>query len=354
MSKRFYFAIHALCLTLLAGCVNVADPSVVQLYISASARTINPGEAVQFGFDTLFDKATVRTWAWDFGDGGSSAEANPVHTYANSGAYTVSLTVTTSSGTFSNAERNIVSVRSSDEVEPLPGEERSFAGIKFIWIPAGEFIMGTENPEYNTVYTQPAHTVSISRGFWMGKYEVTQGQWTEIMGINPSYFPEPTGNRPVEQVSWDMAQEFISKLNEAGEGTFRLPTEAEWEYACRADTTTEFYFGDDLEASLPYAWTWENARFLTRLSGLLQPNPWGLYDMSGNVWEWCSDYYDSGFYSLADPLLTVDPIGPIWTPYRVARGGSWYNFAHEARSSNRFGFIPDSSYNIIGLRLCRN
>lgn len=334
----------------LTGCPGNAS-GVPKVMIAPDVHIVDAGETVQFSATTAFDAAIALNWQWDFGDDTGSTDAAPAHVYTEPGVYTVSVQVSDPLGENTATEPNLIVVRSPEESPGEVGEVRTFAGIDFVWIPAGEFVMGSDDPGYATTYTQPLRTVQITRGFWMSKFEITQGQWRATMGVNPAYFPEPTGNRPIEQVSWQQAQDYIAQLNETQAGTFRLPTEAEWEYACRAGSTTEFYFGDDITQSPSFGWTWENARFLTRVSGLLQPNAWGLYDMSGNVWEWCSDYYDPDFYA---EMREDDPFGPMWSAYRVARGGSWYNAAHEARSANRFGFVPNSTYNTIGFRICRN
>jgi len=194
------------------------------------------------------------------------------------------------------------------------------------------------------------HTVRITQPFYLGKYEVTQGQWQAVMGNNPSKF---TGdpNRPVEQVSWDDVQEFIRRLNAREGGTmYRLPTEAEWEYAARAGTTTRWSFGDDKSQLGRYAWYGGNAGSQTHPVGQLQPNPWGLYDMHGNVREWAQDWY--GKYTRG---TAVDPAGPSSGPRRVDRGGSWYSTSSFCRSSDRFrdSGAPGDRNAILGCRLLR-
>src|SRR5205085_11701074 len=175
-----------------------------------------------------------------------------------------------------------------------PQQMQSRAGVEFVWILAGSFMMGSENGDSDE---KPAHRVTISEGFYMGKYEVTQAQWQAVMGNNPSNF-KGCDNCPVEQVSWDDAVSFIAKLNAQNDGyTYRLPTEAEWEYACRAGTTTAFAFGDSLsseqanfDGDYPYGGAPKGVyRQKTTSVGRFQPNAWGLYDMHGNVWEWCED-----------------------------------------------------------------
>lgn len=215
-------------------------------------------------------------------------------------------------------------------------------GIELAYIPPGEFMMGTDNDEANE---RPAHRVIISKAFYMGRYEVTQGQWLAVMGKNPSYFKGDT-NLPAEMVSWKDAQEFIARLNALNDNyIYRLPTEAEWEYACRAGSATVFAFGDSLSseqanfdghfpfggaAKGPY---WER----TAPVGRYQPNAYGLYDMHGNVWEWVQDWYSRDYYSQS-PL--TDPQGPPSGGQRVVRGGDWYAKAHSLRSSNRESFSP--------------
>jgi formylglycine-generating enzyme required for sulfatase activity len=217
-------------------------------------------------------------------------------------------------------------------------------GMEFVLISAGTFQMGSEDGEGDE---RPVHRVTISRPFYLGKYEVTQAQWQTVMETNPSLFQgEP--RRPVEQISWEDAQAFINKLN-AREGTtvYRLPTEAEWEYAARAGTTTAYSFGNDVERLGAYAWYRQNAERHTHPVGQLQPNAWGLYDMHGNVWEWVQDWY--GRYAAQ---AITDPRGPTAGSHRMRRGGGWNNEAKYCRSANRYsavGFRDD----FLGLRIVR-
>lgn len=223
--------------------------------------------------------------------------------------------------------------------------------LELVYVPLGEFTMGSEGDSNATPDETPAHRVQISQGFWLGKYEVTQGQWQAVMGANPSYFPNDA-RQPVETVSWEDCQTFIRKLNEKGAGTFRLPTEAEWEYACRAGTNTRFFSGDSL--------TPNQANFhdetATQQIGSHSPvgqypaNTWGLHDMHGNVSEWCSDWYAEDYYA-GSPA--VDPPGPAAGEYRVLRGGSWHSNDNvwECRSANRNYQYPTDAGSGIGLRL---
>ena len=216
-------------------------------------------------------------------------------------------------------------------------------GLELVKIEPGTFMMGS--PGHNSDEGPPTR-VTISKGFSMSKYEVTQGQYEAVMGANPSRF-KGNLNLPVENVSWVDATNFCAKLTEqeqqAGrlpEGyMYRLPTEAECEYACRAGTTTRFSYGDDPEhVELgEYAWYDENSGGKTHPVGQKKPNPWGLHDMHGNVWEWCLDWYT---LSLPGGSVT-DPKGPSSGSSRVLRGGFWYSYAGYCRSANRDYFRPD-------------
>jgi formylglycine-generating enzyme required for sulfatase activity len=214
-------------------------------------------------------------------------------------------------------------------------------------IPSGTFIMG------QTSVAEPIHTVTLST-FYMAKFETTQAQWLSLLGANPSHF---TGDlsRPVEAVNWNdisQANGFLDKLNAATLATrpagsvFRLPTEAEWEYACRGGTTTSFYWGDDPSLMGTYAWYSTSSGAMTHPVGLKTPNAFGLFDMSGNVWEWCQDYF--GTYSSA---TQTDPQGPGSGTYRVQRGGSWYNYDFDGRSAVRYPADPSFRYPYVGFRV---
>ena len=216
---------------------------------------------------------------------------------------------------------------------------RASVRFEFCPIPAGTFLMGSDK-------VTPVHQVTISQNFYLGRYPVTQGQWDAVMGNNPSKFPGD--DRPVEQVSWNDCQEFIHRLNTAGNGTFCLPTEAQWEYACRAGSTGAFCCGDD-ESELPdYAWYRANSGDHSHPCGLKKPNGWGVHDMHGNVWEWCQDWYDD--YAAT---AVTDPHGPPSSPMpvRVFRGGCWRGVAGFAASAHRGGRGPGYRDGILGVRL---
>lgn len=226
-----------------------------------------------------------------------------------------------------------------------------------VWIPPGRFQMGSMPGEqgHGTDEVPPTEVI-ITRGFWMGKYEVTQEEYAALMGVNPSGFQGGT-NRPVESVTWNEANAYCNKKttveHEGGRlpagFVYRLPTEAEWEYACRAGTTTRFSFGDDLTNTelVGYGWFIDNSDSTTHAVGRLKPNPWGLYDMHGNVWEWCHDLWEDAY-----PGGTVtNYTGPTEGWLRVARGGSWLYDAAFCRSANRDNYGPDNRCSDIGFRV---
>jgi len=215
-------------------------------------------------------------------------------------------------------------------------------GMKFVLIPAGSFQMGQDSGDSDE---NPVHRVTISRAFQMQTTDVTQGQWKAVMGNNPSEF-QHGDDYPVEQVSWNDVQEFLKKLNALDPGkNYRLPTEAEWEYACRAGTSGERY--GDLDA---IAWYSGNSSSKTHPVGKKQPNAWGLYDMLGNVWEWCADWFDDNYYANSP---ATDPRGPLSGQYRVLRGGSWVGNDSYVRSADRNWDSPAVRYS-DGFRCSRD
>jgi formylglycine-generating enzyme required for sulfatase activity len=225
--------------------------------------------------------------------------------------------------------------------------------LEMMPIPAGTFVMGSpEDEQHRDDDEGPQTTVTITKPFWLGKTEVTQEQWKAVMGNTPSDFK---GNGlPVEQVSWHDAMAFCEKLNEMKRATlpvgyhYTLPTEAQWEYACRAGTTTRFYYGDDPSYSQlgQYAWYHDNSSYKTHPVGGKLPNGWGLYDMYGNVLEWCLDWH--GDYTGGSVL---DPQGPQSGTSRVPRGGGWRGNARVCRSAFRSRNWPVSTFDLLGFRV---
>lgn len=224
-------------------------------------------------------------------------------------------------------------------------------GIDFIKIKAGCFRMG-RNPNFEDGSSDelPRHRVCLTKSFYIGKTEVTQSQWVSVMGNNPSEFKGRSN--PVENVSWNDAQRFISQLNsKEGTNRYRLPTEAEWEYAARAGSSSTYHFGDDKDSLGQYAWfSNEAAGKHTHPVAQKRANQWGLYDMHGNVWEWVSDWYGENYYHNSS---TDDPKGASSGQNRVDRGGSWFSNAHHLRSANRDNYSPDERNYDLGFRLVR-
>lgn len=223
------------------------------------------------------------------------------------------------------------------------------------WIPAGTFLMGSPKGERGRfAHEGPQHQVTLTRGSWLGDTPVTQALWKAVTGENPSGFESP--DHPVEQVSWDDCERFCKALTELVPGSgFRLPTEAEWEHACRAGTTAATYGGeleDEKRAPVlePIAWYDGNSDGQTHPVKQKQPNAWGLYDMLGNVWEWCQD----GMRDYSSDALQ-DPKGPMRTGgFRVNRGGSWLDLARCVRAAYRNGRHPSYRVDDLGVRLARD
>jgi formylglycine-generating enzyme required for sulfatase activity len=283
----------------------------------------------------------------------------------------------------------------------LPVEETNSIGMKFAIIPPGEFDMGSMAEEIAAEIERgkrakesqgyldrvssegPRHRVKITRPLYVAVYQVTQGEYEKVMGVNPSAFTEKqmessafkpplseyevkyretyvkkvegkdTSRHPVETVTWEKAMEFCHKLSampaeRAARRVYRLPTEAEWEYACRVGTTTRWSCGDDEAGLADVGWYNKNAGGKTHPVGEKKPNGWGLYDMHGNVWEWCMDWYGGDFYRQSRP---VDPVGPPGGSNRVLRGGSWRSAAGDCRSANRLRHQPGYRDDYLGLRV---
>jgi formylglycine-generating enzyme required for sulfatase activity len=282
----------------------------------------------------------------------------------------------------------------SRDSSPAPGQgapeiiTTKVGQIQLKRIPSGEFLMGFPDDDQRAfVGEKPRHRVRITRPFYLGVYEVTQGQYVAVMGNNPSAFSaagdhniqvrgQSTDRHPVENVSWLDAVRFCNKLSEregmrpfyqiVGETVgvpdwkasgYRLPTDAEWEYACRAGTTTRYSFGDDLGGMAGHGWFRGNSEWITHPVGQKGANGFGLYDMHGNVWEWCWDGYNNQYYAESpteDPLGPSDPLGRPQATNRVLRGGCWHNIdPFECSSAYRDGGLPGSRSPCSGFRLAR-
>ena len=232
---------------------------------------------------------------------------------------------------------------------PAAAETQTIDGITLVKIAPGCFQMGRDVDFKESGRNElPRHKVCITKAFYLGETEVTQTQWVKVMGTNPSKYK--VLNNPVESVNWNEVQEFISKLNaKTGTQHFRLPTEAEWEYAARAGSTGVYSFGDDPKKLSQYAW-FGNEGYHGKSSPVAekQPNPWGLYDMHGNVWEWVQDWYGENTYANSPEN---DPQGPETGKYKVSRGGSWVASAFNTRSAVRFTGMPAQRSSDIGFRL---
>jgi formylglycine-generating enzyme required for sulfatase activity len=236
-------------------------------------------------------------------------------------------------------------------------EMKSFDGIRFVKIEAGCFQMGqdkqtelTDKDRQTTANELPQHKICIEKPFYLGESEITQKQWEDVMGSNPSKFKGMY--RPVEKVTWNDTQMFIEKLNDRSKGEFyRLPTEAEWEYAARAGSQTVYSFDNDAKTLREYAWFGnEGYGGDTHEVGQKKPNAWGLVDMHGNVWEWVQDWYDPNYYQHS---LASDPKGAETGQYKVYRGGSWIAKSPLLRSATRYSGLPTTRSGDIGLRLVR-
>ena len=241
-----------------------------------------------------------------------------------------------------------------------PKEITNSIGMKLVLIPKGKFMMGSPESEVR-IADATQHEVTISKDYYLGVYEVTQAQYEKMMGKNPSRFQgdnlrgdslrRDSTNHPVEQVSWGDAVKFCKKLSDLPEEkkagrVYRLPTEAEWEYACRAGSKSAYSFGESSKSLGDYAWFYENSNGQTHPVGEKKANAWGLYDMQGNVWEWCSDWY--GQYPKG---AVSDPVGPREGSFRVIRGGSYFSEAANCRSANHNRHDPSDRFHYYGFRV---
>ncbi len=228
----------------------------------------------------------------------------------------------------------------------LPVEVENSIGMVMRLVPPGTFTMGSPDSEAGRWEGEKQHRRTVPEPLYFGKFEVTQEQWRQVMGTSPAYFRGDT--RPVENVRWEDARRFTRKLAEREglpPGTYRLPDEVEWEYACRAGTNTAFVFGDNPELLRQFAVYINNSEGRTALAGRFRPNAFGLHDMHGNVWEWCRDSFEN-----YPEVELPDPTEGRW---RNVRGGNWREEARDCRSATRTRLPPDSLGNILGFRIVR-
>jgi formylglycine-generating enzyme required for sulfatase activity len=227
--------------------------------------------------------------------------------------------------------------------------------LMMVWIDPGSFLMGSPDTERGRSESERQFRASFTQGFWLGQYPVTQALWSMLMGVDPSHFASEDGNAPVENISWHDAAAFCEELNRRyravlpKEYLFSLPTQAQWEYVCRAGTTTKYYSGDSFSDLSRVAWHAGNSNGRTHPVGEKEPNRWGCYDMHGNVWEWCHDgptHYPHG--------EVIDWIGPEDGPSRVVRGGAWTSTPEsgDCRSACRSYCDPSVTRGWFGFRLC--
>ncbi len=361
-----------------AANTSVAPGTAVDLVVSAGPEPpIIPDLSIESASVTLSEaspNATVTvtniggdTLSWTAESDNPSVTVTPSTFTGNSKEVTISTsdfaTSYTAQVTFTNdvdsSNYEVVNVSvtgsggASDETIMLPGN----VPLEMVWIPAGTFMMGRYEGEQDSQSNEdPQHQVTLTQGFWMGKYELTKAQWTAVMGTTPwsgAAYVLDDPDSPAVYVSWNDAQAFVTALNSLTAKTFRLPTEAEWEYACRAGTTTRFYWGDDASYTAidDYAWgsynTFPVNEMYAHVNGQKPSNAWGLYDMSGNVYEWCQDWY--GSYSSGS---VTDPTGGSSGSSRITRGGAWTHSTDSARSAARGAGAPDALAASIGFRVC--
>ena len=247
---------------------------------------------------------------------------------------------------WSSEARRVVCATPEGDVEKDITYYRNTIGMEFVLIPAGEFMMGSpESEDGRSGNEGPVHKVRIPQPFLLGATPVTQAAYEQVIGSNPSMFIKGP-NRPVENVSWNDAQEFIKKLRASDGGEYSLPTEAQWEYACRAGSRTRFYSGDDDSTLGRIAWYDENSDSESHDVAQKAPNAFGLHDMSGNVHEWCQSLYTSYPHSEGDDREDLSSGAS-----RVLRGGSWNFHARDCRSAYRTGSDPGLKIDFLGFRV---
>lgn len=260
----------------------------------------------------------------------------------------------------SGASGNGANRTASRRGEPQLGDEKIFDGIEFVWIPAGTFQRGSPPGEQSRGRDEQQHEVILTKGFWMAKYELKKEQWAAVMETKPWQGKDNipyAENGPASLMTWVDANLFARKLNKEQDGPYRLPTEAEWEYACRAGTTTPYSFGVHEGFQLQeHAWfvvnCYQAKEPYAHAVGTRKPNPWGLYDMHGNLWEFCSDWH--GAYPFPEDGALTDPKGPETGNLRVLRGGAYDSRDYQTRSALRYTIYMNRAYATVGIRLVRD
>ena len=350
-----------------AGLVNgsyTVTPSLSDYTFSPTSEIVTVSDSAETGVDftateIIYTYAISGTVSGDIqsgvtitlsGDNSGSTTTDSDGDYSFAGLVNGSYTVTPSLSDYTfSPTSEIVTVSDSAEtgVDFTATGQGTDTSIEMVSISGGTFQMGCAPGEMECFSDElPCHSVTLS-SFEIGKYEVTQGQWEEVMGNNPSNFYPCGDNCPVERVSWNDTQTFITELNSQTGQSYRLCTEAEWEYAARAGTETKWYCGNDESCVDDIAWYDSNSGSKTHPVGQKSPNAWGLYDMSGNVWEWVEDWYDT--YSSGS---VTNPTGPVSSSSRVDRGGSWLGSARYCRSTIRYNYYPSRVIYNLGFRLC--
>jgi formylglycine-generating enzyme required for sulfatase activity len=363
-----------------AGGTSTSNAATLTVNLLPPHIAAHPRDAVVHGgspstFALTATSSAPMTWQWQRSDDSGASWSDILALDATADSYTIPVTVPADDGAqfrcqVANAGGTALSNAATLTVTPapyliidLPTGGASYADsipdlltndaykttkVVLKWISPGTFEMGDQVGD-GYASELPVHTVNLTQGYYLGVFEVTQRQWFEVQGDWPSHFTTTPDKRPVEQVSWNDikgASGFMATLSGATSLTCRLPTEAEWEYACKAGTSTSWSYGSSEDGA--YMWYDSNAGGETHEVGTCAPNPWGLYDMHGNVFEWCEDYYADDYYESSP---TDDPTGPTGGATRVLRGGSWSGIAWVCRSAVRGRISPDFRGSDNGFRV---
>ena len=348
MKRKILFIIAAT--MLLSGCKKYIDYSAIkfaitneELVVTSTTATLTadyswPWKVVSIAMEVSEDEGFANAMSFEASVSGNSLTVTANGLKAET-TYYYRIITDTGGVTFESETRTFVTKKTDLSL--------TVNGVSFdmVYVEGGSFDMGATSEQGSDADSdeKPVHSVTLS-GYYIGKCEVTQELWEAVMGSNPSYFKG--AQNPVESVSWNDCQNFIKKLNSLTGRTFRLPTEAEWEYAARGGNKSLHYKYSGSDNIDEVAWYNNNSGRSTHAVGTKSPNELGIYDMSGNVWEWCSDWY--GGYSAG---AQTNPQGPSSGSYRVLRGGSWINYAGNCRVSIRSYDDPGNSNINFGLRL---